>query len=318
METHTATEQNNCSQFENPIFLESLFPQARYFSAEFDLNQTERLLMFLEHAHPELLEEQTFNPEIDTIHSLVGFLKDILPEYYTCEEDAKLFTYNLIEIDDFYPIYLDDIKYIKKAPLKIGFAYMIKHINSVLKELNWEKGIPDGYFDCWFEMDFDDDYLSKSEISELKREIKKSTKEIRSVFNKVKNNLSKDFNTFLKYNPRKEDEKKLKQAILDILSVDVDAALSFGCSYESSMPYQECFKIQYVEGNMIQERINENIDTYAQEGIANPLGYYKVTDRVISYEYENELKELIDLMEGISYFRSIIRKMYNEWNKSNQ
>lgn len=313
METNNGSRENNGSKFQNPLFLKSLFPTHTYFQDNSNIKYLERVILFLEHQHPDTLENVRFDPQIHNIYTLAGALESVFPDYPSVHEfeNSLKISYEAICIDEFFPIYLDDILYIKPIELKIGFAYFVHSFNEVLKEFNWKKGIQDDHFEELFEMELCDDDLEDDELNEIKETIKLSTREISKMLNKVKRYYNYDIQRFLDYNPKNPVFKSLKEILLCLLNIDIIKAFSLECAYDNYFPYQDCFKLQYIEGNIIQERINENIDAYAQEGISNPLSSFIVSDTVEVMEDKEAIDELGLLMNAISDFRTIIRKIVN-------
>lgn len=313
METNNGSRENNGSKFQDPLFLKSLFPTHTYFKDNSNIKYLERVILFLEYHHPDTLEKVRFDPQIDNIYTLAGFLENVFPDYPSVQEfeNSLKINYEAVCIEDFFPIYLDDILYIKPIELKIGFAYFVHSLNEVIKEFDWEKGIQKDHFDYLFEMELYDDVLEDDELKELKKSIKLSTKEISKMLNKVKKYYNYDIQRFLDYNPKNPVFQSLKEILLCLLNIDIIKAFSLECPEYSYFPYQDCFKLQYVEGNIIQERINENIDTYAQEGVGSPISSFIVSDVVEVIEDKEAIDELGLLMSAISDFRTIMRKIAN-------
>lgn len=312
METNNGIRENNGSKFQNPLFLKSLFPTHTYFQDNSNIKYLERVILFLEHQHPDTLEKVRFNPQIHNIYTLAGFLENVFPDYPSVQEfeNSLKINYEAVCIEEFFPIYLDDILYIKPIELKIGFAYFVYSFNEVVREFNWEKGIQEDHFEYLFEMELYNDDLEDDELNEIKKTLKLSTREISKMLNKVKKYYNYDIQRFLDYNPKNPVFQYLKERLLCLLNIDIIKAFSLECP-EYNFPYQDCFKLLYIEGNIIQERINEDIDTYAQEGISNPLSSFIVSDTVEIMEDKEAIDELGLLMNAISDFRKIIRKIVN-------
>lgn len=312
MEIHNGSRENNGSKFQDPLFLKSLFPTHTYFQDNSNIKYLERVILFLEHQHPDTLENIRFNPQIHNIFTLAGVLESVFPDYLSVQEfeDSLKINYEAVCVDEFSPIYLDDILYIKPIELKIGFAYFVHKFNDAVKEFNWENGIGDNFFDDLFDMELYDSDLKGEELKEFKKDLKLSTREISKMLNKVKRYYKYDIQRFLDYNPKNAVFKSLKEILLCLLNIDIYKAFSLESEY-NHFPYQDCFKLQYIEGNLIQERINEIIDAYAQEGVSNPLSSFIVSDTVEIMEDQEAIDELVLLMNAISDFRRTLSKIAN-------
>ena len=252
---------------------------------------------------------------IDEIEKFLSS-KFMFVELNFIKRDNKRFVhvYKTFEYDEFtvWYIFFNHILKLKKDNFKL-YDILVGFISSLPFSTDGDDSLINSQLEMFGEhMEWDDDY-DRTEINEMKKDLK-NIKKMQNLLNSKSenNNWLEKLNN---YYPKKQTQKELKKLLLKAREINFNLPYQFvnatACNEERGeylTEFQHYFGVLLdEEDNFTKNYVLESINSYAENGIIPPLDGIEINEKgIITRDFSIEQKELTDLCSFIGEFNGLL------------